>query len=100
MIKPTILNGRWLLPDDANAVVINTDLLRDETDIKVGDEITLKINSKEKRIASSASRAEFWRAPTLTSTTHTTRRKWRARAGVWAFCRFDSKAQMQTSTPN
>ncbi|MEK9163495.1 MAG: FtsX-like permease family protein [Chloroflexota bacterium] len=48
MIKPMILNGRWLLPDDANAVVINTDLLRDETDLKVGDEITLKINSKEK----------------------------------------------------
>jgi putative ABC transport system permease protein len=48
MIKPTILSGRWLLPDDANAVVINTDLLRDETDIKVGDEITLKINAKEK----------------------------------------------------
>jgi len=48
MIKPTILSGRWLLPDDANAVVINTDLLRDETDIKVGDEINLKINAKEK----------------------------------------------------
>lgn len=48
MIKPTILSGRWLLPDDANAVVINTDLLRDETDIKVGDEIKLNINAKEK----------------------------------------------------
>ncbi len=48
MIKPTILSGRWLLPDDANAVVINTDLLRDETDIKVGDEITLNINAKKK----------------------------------------------------
>ena len=48
MIKPTILSGRWLLPDDANAVVINTDLLRDEADIQVGDEITLKINAKEK----------------------------------------------------
>ena len=48
MIKPTILSGRWLLPDDANAVVINTDLLRDEADIKVGDEIVLKINAKEK----------------------------------------------------
>jgi putative ABC transport system permease protein len=48
MIKPTILSGRWLLPDDANAVVVNTDLLRDEPDVKVGDTIKLKINSREK----------------------------------------------------
>jgi putative ABC transport system permease protein len=48
MLTPTLLEGRWLLPEDANAVVVNSDLLRDETDIKVGDTITLSINSVEK----------------------------------------------------
>jgi putative ABC transport system permease protein len=48
LLKPTLTAGRWLLPDDANAVVINTDVIRDETDIKVGDTIKLDINSEKK----------------------------------------------------
>jgi putative ABC transport system permease protein len=47
MINPTLVEGRWILPDDTNAVVINTDVLKDEEDVKVGDEITLKLNDKE-----------------------------------------------------
>ncbi len=42
MLQPTVLQGRWLLPADENAVVINTDLLKNEPDIGVGDRITLK----------------------------------------------------------
>jgi putative ABC transport system permease protein len=49
LVKPTVLEGRWLRPDDKNALVINSIVLRDETDIKVGDEIILKIGGKEKR---------------------------------------------------
>ncbi|HXV97134.1 MAG TPA: ABC transporter permease, partial [Anaerolineae bacterium] len=47
LVKPTLLEGRWLLPEDQNAVVINTLLLSNEPDLKVGDEITLKMRGRE-----------------------------------------------------
>ncbi|HET9223206.1 MAG TPA: ABC transporter permease [Roseiflexaceae bacterium] len=47
MLKPTVLQGRWLLPQDENALVINTTALKGEPDIKVGDEITLRIDGRE-----------------------------------------------------
>ena len=47
LIKPTLIAGRWLLPEDANAVVVNSTFLRDEPDVKLGDEITFKLNAKE-----------------------------------------------------
>ena len=47
LVNPTILEGRWLLPEDENAVVVNTYLLKDEPDIGVGDEITLKLGREE-----------------------------------------------------
>jgi putative ABC transport system permease protein len=47
MLKPTLLQGRWLLPQDENALVINTGVLKNEPDIKIGDEITLKIDGRE-----------------------------------------------------
>lgn len=49
LLDPTVLAGRWLLPDDENAVVINTDLVREESDIQVGDMITLKLSERETR---------------------------------------------------
>jgi putative ABC transport system permease protein len=48
VINPTIIEGRWLHPEDENAVVLDTLVLRDEPDIKVGDEIVLKIEGKER----------------------------------------------------
>jgi putative ABC transport system permease protein len=48
LIKPTIIDGRWLLPDDTNAVVLNTLYLKDESDIQVGDTITLDIEGDER----------------------------------------------------
>lgn len=47
MLSPTMLEGRWLLPDDQNAIVINTDLLKDEPDLRVGDTVTLEIGGRE-----------------------------------------------------
>jgi putative ABC transport system permease protein len=47
LIKPAVIEGRWLLPDDQNAVVINSITRRDEPDLTVGDEIILKIEGKE-----------------------------------------------------
>ncbi len=46
-IEPILLEGRWLLPDDENAIVLNSLVLKEEPDIKVGDTITLKIGGRE-----------------------------------------------------
>lgn len=45
-IKPNMTQGRWLLPGDENAVVISTGILQDDTDIKVGDQITIKLRGR------------------------------------------------------
>ncbi|NKQ36807.1 MAG: ABC transporter permease [Chloroflexi bacterium] len=47
MLNPILLEGRWLEEGDTNAVVLNTDFLRSEEDVEVGDTITLDINGKE-----------------------------------------------------
>ncbi len=47
LLKPTILAGRWLKSSDENAIVINTDVLRVAPDVRVGDQITLKLDEKE-----------------------------------------------------
>ncbi|MDM8532103.1 FtsX-like permease family protein [Anaerolineales bacterium HSG25] len=47
LVKPTVIDGRWLKPDDTNAVVINTLMLNSEPDIEVGSEIVLKIRNRE-----------------------------------------------------
>ncbi len=48
LLSPTLLEGRWLLPDDENAVVMNTDLLDDEPDLRVGDTMVLNIDGRER----------------------------------------------------
>ena len=47
MVQPILVEGRWLQSGDANAIVVNTDVLRDEEDVGVGSTITLNINDKE-----------------------------------------------------
>ena len=47
LIQPEVLEGRWLLPDDENAIVVNTYVIEEEPDIEVGDEIVLKIEARE-----------------------------------------------------
>ena len=46
-IRPTLLEGRWLLPEDHNAIVINVDFLAEEADLKVGHELVIKIGERE-----------------------------------------------------
>ena len=46
-IDPILLDGRWLHPDDGNALVINTDLLKDEPDLQVGGDMVLRIDGRE-----------------------------------------------------
>jgi putative ABC transport system permease protein len=47
MLNPTMLEGRWLLPEDENAIVVSSNLLMEEPDLGVGDEIVLKINDRD-----------------------------------------------------
>ncbi len=47
MIRPQVVQGRWLLPEDKNALVLNTYLLQDEPDVAVGDDIVLEIRGRE-----------------------------------------------------
>jgi putative ABC transport system permease protein len=48
MFRPPIIQGRALRPHEQRAVVVNTALLRDEPDLKVGDEIALKFERCER----------------------------------------------------
>ncbi|MBK8799013.1 MAG: FtsX-like permease family protein [Anaerolineales bacterium] len=47
MVSPTLSQGRWLLPEDQNAIVLSQNVLSAEPDIQVGDPITLEIGDKE-----------------------------------------------------
>jgi len=47
-ITPELVAGRWLTKADENAVVINTDVLKDEPNLGVGDTITLTTRGAER----------------------------------------------------
>ena len=47
MIDPVLVDGRWLQLDDDDALVLNTDVLTKEPDLKVGDTVVFKLGKKE-----------------------------------------------------
>jgi len=47
LVKPLLLQGRWLLPQDQNAITINEVFLNKYPDTRVGDVIKLKIDGRE-----------------------------------------------------
>lgn len=47
MIKPVVVAGRWLVAEDENALVINTEVLKKDPTLKVGDRITVKMGVKK-----------------------------------------------------
>jgi len=47
LINPTLTAGRWLLPEDENAIVIGNHLTKVRPDLNIGDEIEVKIDNKE-----------------------------------------------------
>jgi len=47
LLDPILVQGRWLLPADENAIVIDTDLLKREPEIKLGDSIRFKIGGRD-----------------------------------------------------
>lgn len=42
-IAPTLLDGRWLRAGDDHAVVVNTHLVDEEPDVRVGDDVVLDV---------------------------------------------------------
>lgn len=46
-IKPDMVDGRWLLPEDEHAIVITNRFLDQDPGVKVGDSIRLKVLGKE-----------------------------------------------------
>jgi len=49
LFQPRMIAGRWLQPGDENAVVVAADLLKDEQDLKLGDDLNLDIDGRESR---------------------------------------------------
>ena len=47
LIQPVITSGRWLLPEDKNAIVVGNHLLNVRPDIQTGDTIMVNIDGKE-----------------------------------------------------
>ncbi len=45
MIEPTLTSGRWLLPGDTNGIVIGNHLLAARPELKVGDEVEIKLSN-------------------------------------------------------
>jgi putative ABC transport system permease protein len=46
-LEPELVAGRWVEPGDRYKLVVNTDFLREEPDVAVGDTIILDINNDE-----------------------------------------------------
>jgi putative ABC transport system permease protein len=47
LIRPTLVEGRWLQQSEGEALVVNVDFRGDEPDIQVGDVVTLKVEGHE-----------------------------------------------------
>jgi len=45
-MRPVLIEGRWIMPEDTNAIVVNTDVLADEPDIKVGDAVRFRFGPR------------------------------------------------------
>jgi putative ABC transport system permease protein len=46
IVSPTIAEGRWLMPDDDNAVVVPSAFLQDEPELHLGGDMVLKLDGK------------------------------------------------------
>ena len=48
-VQPILQEGRWLLPGEGNALVATSNIRRDEPDLQVGDQVTLRIGGRDTR---------------------------------------------------
>jgi len=49
LVVPTMVEGRWLTPEDDHAIVITSGMLQNDPDLHIGGETVVKINGKEVR---------------------------------------------------
>jgi putative ABC transport system permease protein len=49
LVNPTLTSGRWLLPEDENAIVIGNHLLKLRPDLEVGDEVEVRMRARTTR---------------------------------------------------
>ncbi len=47
LLAPTMLRGRWLLPEDDNAIVVNSEVLKRQPGVDLGDTVTLKLGGRD-----------------------------------------------------
>ncbi len=47
LVEPVIISGRWLLPEDQNAIVVDNHFTNLRPDVQVGDIITLRIDKQD-----------------------------------------------------
>ena len=47
LIEPIILQGRWIIPGDTNAIVLNEGFIARYPELDVGDTITLRVNRRD-----------------------------------------------------
>ena len=47
LVTPAMAEGRWLNPTDTNAIVVDNHFVKARPDVKVGDEILVRINEKD-----------------------------------------------------
>jgi len=47
MIQTQLVEGRWLLPNDESALVVNTDVLNDNPQLKVGEPAVVMVGSRK-----------------------------------------------------
>ena len=47
LVQPILLEGRWLVPGDENAIVLNEAFMKHLPDLEVGEQITLYVNQRE-----------------------------------------------------
>jgi putative ABC transport system permease protein len=47
MVKPILMEGRWIMPGDENAITVNEAFLRKYPELKVGDSLRLKVGGRK-----------------------------------------------------
>ena len=46
-VRPVVMEGRWLVPGEGNALVVTANLLNDEPDLRVGDTVELRVGGRD-----------------------------------------------------
>jgi putative ABC transport system permease protein len=47
MVRPSLIEGRWLVPEDENAIVMSAGVFDNEEDLAVGDEVVIRLQGRD-----------------------------------------------------